>query len=139
GQGAVLTPAQPNLFLSTCVAYFFVGVLMVLARRLSWPSIRRVALLNAAVDSVAIAIILYSMGGVGSGLGILLVLPVGATAVLGNNRDAFLIAAMAALGVLIQQIFSYLSGDVQVGDYTNAGVLGVILFAVALFVWPIAN
>jgi two-component system sensor histidine kinase PilS (NtrC family) len=139
GATAVLTASQPNLFLTSCVAYFFVGVLMVAARRLSWPSIRRVALMNAAVDSLAIAVILYSMGGAASGLGILLVLPVGAMAVLGDNRDAFLIAAMAALSVLIQQIFAYLAGDAQVADYTTAGVLGAMLFAVALFVSPIAN
>jgi len=139
GSQAVLVTAQPSLFLTSCLIYFFVGVLMVVARRLSWPSIRRVALLNAAVDSVAIAVILYSSGGVGSGLGILLVLPVGATAVLGDNRDAFLIASMAALAMLAQQIFANLGGDSLVADYTNAGVLGAVLFAVALFVWPIAN
>jgi two-component system, NtrC family, sensor histidine kinase PilS len=139
GSNAVLTATQPSLFLTSCIAYFFVGVLMVAARRLSWPSIRRVALLNAAVDSLAIALILYATGGVASGLGILLVLPVGAMAVLGDNRDAFLIAAMAALSVLVQQIFTYLVGDAQVADYTTAGVLGAMLFAVALFVWPIAN
>jgi two-component system sensor histidine kinase PilS (NtrC family) len=139
GSQAVLVTTQPTLFLTSCLVYFFVGVLMVVARRLSWPSIRRVALLNAAVDSVAIAVILYSAGGVGSGLGILLVLPVGATAVLGNQRDAFLIASMAALTVLVQQIFAYLSGDTLISDYTTAGVLGTVLFAVALFVWPIAN
>ncbi len=139
GPQAVLMAAQPSLFLTSCLIYFFVGVLMVVARRLSWPSIRRVSLLNAAVDSVAIAVILYSAGGVGSGLGILLVLPVGAMAVLGDNRDAFLIAAMAALAVLVQQIFTYLAGETAVSDYTNAGVLGAVLFAVALFVSPIAS
>src|SRR6185369_2455349 len=108
---AVLITTQPNLFLTSCVIYFFVGVLMVVARRLSWPSVRRVALLNAAVDSVAVAAILYSAGGVASGIGILLVLPVGATSVLGSQRDAFLIASMAALCVLAQQIFAYLGGD----------------------------
>jgi two-component system sensor histidine kinase PilS (NtrC family) len=139
GPEVVAITAEPSLFLTSALAYFFVGVLMVVARRLSWPSVRRVALLNAAVDSLAIGIILYSAGGVGSGLGILLVLPVGATAVLGDDRDAFLIAAMAVLAVLAQQIFVYLSGDTPISDYTNAGVLGVVLFAVALFVWPIAN
>src|SRR6185312_13281017 len=106
-----------------------VGVLMVVARRLSWPSIRRVALLNATVDAVAIALILYACGGVVSGLGILLVLPVGAMAVLGDNRDAFLIAAFSALAVLAQQIFCYFSGDATIADYTTAGVIGVVLFA----------
>ncbi|MEJ1960452.1 MAG: ATP-binding protein [Gammaproteobacteria bacterium] len=139
GSQIVLAVSQPSLFMVSCVIYFFIGVLMVVARRLSWPSVRRVALLNAAVDSLAIAVILYSAGGVASGLGILLVLPVGATAVLGDNRDAFLIAAMAALAVLVQQIFAYLAGDTLIADYTTAGVLGTVLFAVALFVWPIAN
>jgi two-component system, NtrC family, sensor histidine kinase PilS len=139
GPRAVLSVVQPDLFLTSCLVYFFVGILMVVARRLSWPSIRRVALLNAAVDSLAIGIILYSAGGVASGLGILLVLPVGAMAVLGDNRDAFLIAAMAALAVLVQQIFTFLIGESQIADYTTAGVLGAVLFALALFVWPIAN
>jgi two-component system sensor histidine kinase PilS (NtrC family) len=139
GPQSVLVVSQQSLFFISCLVYFFVGVLMVVARRLSWPSVRRVALLNAAVDSIAIAVILYSCGGVASGLGILLVLPVGATAVLGDNRDAFLIAAMAALSVLVQQIFAYLGGDTLIADYTTAGVLGTVLFAVALFVWPIAN
>jgi two-component system, NtrC family, sensor histidine kinase PilS len=137
--GSELFATQPNLLLSTCVGYFFVGVLMVVARRLSWPSIRGAALLNVAVDSVAIALILYSCGGVASGLGILLVLPVGAMAVLGTNRDAFLIAAMAALAVLTQQIFAHLGGDASSTDYSAAGVIGVVLFSAALFVWPIAN
>src|SRR5262249_34482368 len=58
----VALSTQPDLLLSFCVGYFFVGVLMVVARRLSWPSIRRVALLNATVDAAAIALILYACG-----------------------------------------------------------------------------
>jgi len=139
GSQAVLVASRPELFLSTCIVYLCVGVLMIVARRLSWPSIRRVSLLNAAVDSVGIALILYASGGVASGLGILLVLPVGAMAVLGDNRDAFLIAAMAALAVLVQQIFTFLAGEAFIADYTTAGVLGAMLFAISLFVWPIAN
>jgi two-component system sensor histidine kinase PilS (NtrC family) len=138
--GQQLSPiaTRPQMLLTVSVAYFFVGVLMVVARRLSWPSVRRVALLNASVDALAIALVLYACGGVASGLGILLVLPVGATSVLGDSRDAFLIASIAAMAVLAQQIFSTLSGDATSADYTNAGVIGVVLFAVALLVSPIA-
>ena len=65
-----------------CVAYFTAGVLLVIARRLRWSSLRIVALVNASVDALAIALILYASGGIASGLGILLVLPVLAMAVL---------------------------------------------------------
>lgn len=128
-----------SLFLAACGGYFFAGVLLVLARGLAWPSLRMVALVNAIVDAVAISLILYSSGGVSSGLGILLVLPVGAMAVLADNRDAFLIAAVAAISVLIQQIAIHTSGLAPPTDYTTAGVLGIVLFAIALSAWPIAN
>ena len=133
-------PEHAQLFTGVCLVYLAAGVLLVLARRLSsWPSLRRVALLNATVDSVFISLLLYASGGVAAGLGILLVLPVGAMALLADSRDAFLIAAMAALGVLIQQIAVHLAGMAPAADYTTAGVLGVVLFVIVISIWPVAN
>jgi two-component system sensor histidine kinase PilS (NtrC family) len=130
---------RPSMFMSACVAYFTAGVLLIIARRLEWASLRIVALVNASVDSAAIALILYAGGGISSGLGILLVLPVAALAVLADHRDAFLIAAVAALGVLVQQVFVALADNTPTTDYTAAGVLGVVLFGIALSLWPVAN
>ncbi len=135
----VLAAARPPLLLSACVAYFTAAVLLIIARRLEWTSLRIVTLVNASVDSVAIALILYASGGIASGLGILLVLPVAALAILADHRDAFLIAAVAAIAVLVQQVFTVLADNTPTTDYTAAGVLGVVLFAVALSLWPVAN
>ena len=85
------------------------------------------------------ALILYASGGVSSGFGILLVLPVLAMATLAKHRDALLIAAMAALAVLVQQFFVGLEAPTHFTDYTTAGMLGVVLFAIALLAWPLAN
>jgi two-component system sensor histidine kinase PilS (NtrC family) len=133
-----LLAIRPRLFLSACIAYFTAGVLLVIARRLEWSSLRIVALVNSGVDAAAIGLILYASGGVSSGLGILLVLPVGAMAVLADHRDAFLLAAVAAIAVLAQQIFVNIDGAPST-DYTTAGVLGAVLFLIALSAWPIAN
>jgi two-component system sensor histidine kinase PilS (NtrC family) len=130
---------RPSLFTSACLAYFTAGVLLIIARRLEWASLRIVALVNAVVDSMAVALILYAGGGISSGLGILLVLPVAALAVLADHRDAFLIAAVAALGVLVQQVFVTLEDNSPTTDYTAAGVLGVVLFSIALSLWPVAS
>jgi two-component system, NtrC family, sensor histidine kinase PilS len=137
-QWALLT-TRPRMFLSACIAYLAAAVLLVVARRLEWSSLRIVALVNSGVDAAALALILYASGGVASGLGILLVLPVGAMAVLSDHRDAFLFAAVAAIAVLIQQIFVNLDDLAPSTDYTTAGVLGAVLFLVALSAWPIAN
>jgi two-component system, NtrC family, sensor histidine kinase PilS len=138
GQGTLLAP-YPTLFLSTLIAYFSAAVLLVIARRLSWASVRGAALVNASVDAVCISLILYANGGVTSGLGILLVLPVGLMAVLAEYRHAFFIAAMGALGVLLQQILLYAIGIAPASDFTTAGVIGIVLFAIALSAWPIAH
>jgi len=115
------------------------AVLLVIARRLHWSSLRIVALVNASVDALAIGFILYASGGVESGLAILLVLPVLALTVLADRRDALLIAAVSALAVLVQQVFVGLTEGSSASEYVTAGFLGLVLFGVALAMWPVAN
>jgi two-component system sensor histidine kinase PilS (NtrC family) len=134
-----LVTERPRLFVGSCIAYFTAAVLLVIARRLHWSSLRIVALVNASVDALAIGLILYASGGVASGLGILLVLPVLALTVLAGPRDAFLIAAVAALAVLTQQVFAGSVSGAPTTDYVTAGFFGVVLFVVALAMRPLAN
>jgi two-component system, NtrC family, sensor histidine kinase PilS len=139
GPGWGLTTARPELFVAACIAYFTAAVLLVIARRLHWSSLRIVALVNATVDALAVGLILFASGGVASGLAILLALPVLALTVLANRRDALLIAAVAVTAVLLQQVFVGVTDAAPVGDYLTAGVFGVVLFVVALATGPVAN
>jgi len=134
-----LVTAHPRLFVAACVTYFTTAVLLIIARRLEWSSLRIVALVNAGVDAPAIAFILYAAGGVASGLGVLLLLPVFALAILADRRDAFLIAAVAAIAVLGQQVFSVMTDSMPTTDYVTAGLLGAVLFATSLATWPVAH
>jgi len=131
--------ARPALFLAACLAYFTAAVLLVIARRLHWSSLRIVALVNASVDAIAIGFILYASGGVASGLAILLALPVLALTVLADRRDALLIAAMTAIAVLVQQVFAGLTGLATTSDYLTAGLFGLLLFIIAFAMWPVAD
>ncbi|HVS75362.1 MAG TPA: ATP-binding protein, partial [Steroidobacteraceae bacterium] len=58
---------------------------------------------------------------------------------LAKHRDALLIAAMAAMAVLVQQLFVGIESPMRFTDYTTAGTLGVVLFAIAVLAWPLAN
>jgi two-component system, NtrC family, sensor histidine kinase PilS len=139
GPGWGLVSARPRLLLSACIAYFTAALLLIIARRLHWSSLRIVALVNASVDALAVAFILYAGGGVASGLGILLVLPVFALTVLADRRDAFLIAAVAALAVLVQQVFVGAMDAAPTTDYVTAGVFGAVYLLIALATWPVAT
>lgn len=134
-----LTTARPELFVIACIAYFIAAVLLIVARRLHWSSLRIIALVNATVDALAIGLILYAGGGVASGLAILLALPVLTLTVLANRRDALLIAAVAATAVLVQQVLVGVTDAAPAGDYLTAGVFGVVLFVVALATSPVAT
>ncbi|HYK25518.1 MAG TPA: PAS domain-containing protein, partial [Steroidobacteraceae bacterium] len=135
----LLRVLSPDLLMTVCIGYFLAGLLLLLTRGMHWPSLRMLALVNAAVDTVGLSLVLYASGGAASNLGILLVLPVGAMAILAGSRDVFLIAAVAALGVLAQQIAVGVQGNAPAADYTTAGVLGAVLFVIGLSVWPVAN
>jgi two-component system sensor histidine kinase PilS (NtrC family) len=129
--------ALPRLFVNTDALYFAIAIITILALKQRWPSLQRQAWLHIVVDVTAITLLLYSSGGVSSGLGILLVIPVGAISVL--VRRAFVVAACAALPLLAQQVVAHLNGYASPADYTVAGVLGVILFIVAAAVLPLAE
>jgi two-component system sensor histidine kinase PilS (NtrC family) len=131
--------SYPNLFLWTCVVYFATGVAIVAGGRRLLPNLRATTFVHAMVDAVAISLLMFASGGIGSGLGILFVVPVGAMALLADSRDAFLLAALATIALLGQQVATHLTGNAEIYDFFPAGIYGGIVFLVALLAWPLAR
>jgi two-component system sensor histidine kinase PilS (NtrC family) len=139
GSGATLGSVFPELFLWTCVMYFAMGIAIVAGGRRLLLNLRATTFVHAMVDAVSISLLMYASGGVSSGLGILFVVPVGAMALLADSRDAFLLAALATLALFTQQIAGHLLGYAAPYDYPSTGILGGIVFLVALLAWPVAR
>ena len=129
---------NPQLFLIVCVVYWVLGGLFAFGGRGHWPNRRIMVVAHTLLDSTAVAVLLYCSGGAGSGLGILLVIPVGAMALLAEGRTAFANAAIAALAILAQQIFSAALNNEPTTDYPLAGMQGGVIFLVALLAWPVS-
>ena len=121
------------------MVYFAAGIAIVVGGRRLLPNLRATTFVHAMVDAVAISLLMFSSGGVASGLGILFVVPVGAMALLADSRDAFVLAALATLALFAQQIGGHVTGTADIYDYPSAGILGGIVFLVALLAWPIAR
>ena len=139
GSGATLGSARPELFLWTCVVYFASGAAIVIGGRRLLPNLRATTFVHAMVDAVAISLLMFASGGVASGIGILFVVPVGAMALLADSRDAFLLAALATIALFAQQIGGHATGTADSYDYPATGILGGIVFLVALLAWPVAR
>jgi two-component system, NtrC family, sensor histidine kinase PilS len=128
----------PELFVLTLAGYFVIGVVLTInARR--WSNRRLLVLCYSLVDTTAIAMLLYTSGGVTSGLAVLLVIPVGAMGLLADRRDSLLVASIGSLAILAQQIALQLNGRAFGGDYPLTGLMGVVVFLVALISWPVAT
>jgi two-component system sensor histidine kinase PilS (NtrC family) len=130
---------NPQLFVLACAVYWVLGGLMAFGGRGHWPSRRVLVVANIVLDTTAICSLLYYSGGVSSGLGILLVIPVGAMSLLAEGRATLGVAALAALGLLTQQILAVTVGQAQSNDYLLAGILGAVLFLVSLLAWPVSS
>src|SRR5262245_6546829 len=135
----VLRIERPNHLAAIAAVYFLVGIGIIALRRVPALSLRPLALIHALVDCIAIAWVLWASNGVNGGLGILLLLPIGAMALLTSNRDAFFMAAAATVAVLVQQVALNISPDREDGGYVGAGMLGAVIFLAALLVRPLAN
>lgn len=130
---------QPGQLALVCALYFLVGIGLIALRRVPMVGLRLLALAHAVADSVGIAFILWATSGVDSGLGILLLLPVGAMALLTGPRDALFMAATATLAVLAQQVARDWDSATIHGGYVSAGMLGAVIFLATLLPRPLAN
>jgi len=148
GFGAVgLVPAlrvsfavpSANVLLLAAGAYLACALILAILPKRVWSNLRALTLTHTILDSLAVGATLWAMGGVNSGLGILLVLPVGAIALLAEESDTYLLAAIATLVLLAQQILRVNNSDASNGDWVLSGVLGGVLFLVAMSVRPVAK
>jgi two-component system sensor histidine kinase PilS (NtrC family) len=135
----VLDIGHPTALSVIAAAYFFAGIGLWALRRLPIMNLRLLAFTHALGDSVAIALVLWATSGVSGGLGILVLLPVGAMALLSGNRDALFMAATSTVAILIQQFARDVAPDAGERGYVSAAVLGMVIFLAALLVRPLAN
>lgn len=130
---------HPPLFVAATVGYFLFAVASIALIKRRWPPIEAQTFVDVSVDIGVIALLTYSSGGMNSGLAALLVLPVGAASFIVAQRLAFLFAAMAALALLVQQGFTLIAAQAELGDFAAAGIVGALLFVITLGVGPLAR
>jgi len=130
---------QPAIFILVAIAYLFAGIT-------SWWTIGRRTpdypvqiAVQLIIDIAAIVMVMHTSGGIGSGLGNLLIISVGAASLTMSPRTAVTFAAFATLMILFEQGMSQFEGITTATDYTAAGMLGAIIFVISLAAQPLAR
>jgi two-component system sensor histidine kinase PilS (NtrC family) len=129
---SIVASADAELAWRVLVIYAMLVLASGLNLYAGWPRRENQVYLAVFTDIVAFALLMHAGGGAGSGLGGLLAVSVAAGALMMEGRMSLLFAAFATLAVITQQTYVELQGGAPASAYTQAGLLGVVFFAVAL-------
>ena len=122
---------SPDLFSAVAVFYLCFGLLSVVLVRRRLLSAHVQTVFQATIDIACLMLLLHACGGITSGLGSLLFVPVGGLAFLLPPRSALFLAAVAAIAVLLHTIWQQIAGHVDINVYATAGFLGLVLFTIS--------
>jgi two-component system sensor histidine kinase PilS (NtrC family) len=120
GEPRLFGDRYPTVFAATAAGYLVFAIVTGLAVRGRWVS--------AGLQTIT-----------GSGLGGLLVVFVGGGCLVLPLRFPTFFAAVATLAVLGEQLFSQIGGVSDTSNFSAAGVLGAIIFSIALAARPVAR
>ncbi|MCU7915387.1 MAG: PAS domain-containing protein [Candidatus Thiodiazotropha sp. (ex Gloverina cf. vestifex)] len=126
-----LGQTDPELFAFIITLYTGLTILSALFWYWRSPQPEHQAYLILFVDIAAITLLMHASGGVQSGMGMLIAVSITGGALIMGGRAALLFAALAALAVITEQLYSHFNG-MTVVRFSQAGFLGTVFFATAL-------
>lgn len=134
-----LGAVDPELFAVTVLVYFAgtIAMQVLIEQRLAAQITLTYALV--ALDTAAVVVMMFSSGGVTSGLGMLLVVTIVGASILATGRHALAFAALASIAVLAEEIYAAVVNRLPVVNYTQAGLLGITFFAASLLAYVSAR
>ena len=122
---------SPRLFITAATAYLLFGFVSVVLVRKRLATAHVQTIIQATIDITCLMLLLHACGGISSGLGLLLLVPVGGLAFLLPPRSALFLAAVTAITILAHTIWQQIGGHVDITIYATAGFLGLVLFTIA--------
>jgi two-component system sensor histidine kinase PilS (NtrC family) len=131
GRGPLGT-SLPGVFMVAVHLYLGFAIIALIVHLRAPDGNERQGQLAVFIDILLITVMMHASGGVQSGLGML----IGVSIALGSlglgGHTALLFAALASLSVLTEGIYSHINHAFGETAYTQAGLLGVSFFALAL-------
>lgn len=130
--GLIFEQALPRLFRYTCDSYAIAALLLLVPLFGRKPAIATQGLIQFTIDAIALGLLVYASGGVPNGMGILLVTPSIATAILQTPRIAMMQAASATLIMFGEELLRQSSIGFVASEFTATGLLGLMFFATTI-------
>lgn len=88
--------------------------------------------ISVLVDVLVLTLLMYTGGGLRSGLGVMMLVTLAGAGLVGQGRLVLFYAAMATLAVLLEQSYRSMVADLEGVDYSQAGLFCAAFFGVAI-------
>lgn len=123
--------ASPALALWSLGLYLPAAVGLLGLARLRLPRAALHLTAQVVIDVVSMTLLMHATGGVKSGIGLLLLVTLAASGLVARGRIAYFHAAIAALAILLEQSWQFLSLDSAAADFLQTGLLAGSYFLIA--------
>ena len=130
-------PTSIFFFLSAFYLIYSIGAWFLSKQRI--VSLKNQVHVNALVDVISIAWFTLIAGGVSSGWGTLIIAPIAGAALLLPGKTALLFAAYGTVALIFQEVYGEFTNVISNTAFTQAGLLGIALFATAFLAITLAN
>ncbi len=120
-----------ELFHFSSIAYLITSLSFMLTIHQRQPALIPQVVIQTCVDIVLILLLMHAVGGVRSGLGMLLIINIAMTSLFLPLHTTLLFAALATMSLLLIQIYTQLTLNLDQTHYVQTGFLGLLLFTVA--------
>ena len=130
--GRVFGASNPVLFYQTVITYFCLSLAFGWGLKRLRTVFAAHLTVQAVTDIVVVALLLHASGGIRSGLGILLLMPLAAAASVSRGRMSLFFASLATFALLVENTWWVLQFDTGLTDYFPSGLMAAGCFAVSL-------
>lgn len=127
----VLSTSSPLLAAWSLALYFFAAVALLVTVYLRWPRPMLHLTAQVLIDVGAMTLLMNAAGGVKSGVGLLLLVTLAASALVARGLIAYFYASIGTLAILLEQSWQFLSFDAPATDFLQTGLLAGSYFVIS--------
>lgn len=128
-----------SLFLVAALCYAAVVTVSFVPLYLRWMKFSWQLYAQVCTDIVALSVLAHASGGIGSSVGLLLMVTLAVAGIVSHGRITLFFAALASIAALLEHTSAVLHDDASVTQFVQVGLLCMSYFAVAVLAHKLAQ
>jgi len=134
-----LDKESASLFFSLALAYALFSVTLLIITPLKSSAVVFFHPVQIVIDILFIVMMMHVAGGIQSGLGLLLIITIVTASLVSDGRLALFYAAIATIGLLLEQSYAIAEQGLPVSSFTQPVMLSLSCFATAWLAYTLAK